>query len=148
MGRRKEKKKMPDTVHLSLDIEVDELAEQLGQAMSRDDAIALVKALDEQMQEWDFTLALYEHFAKLKKDYDAEEAEDQQKAVQKHPCATCGTILNEKGFCKNTLCITYNPADQDPPIRNAACATCALPVDDDGFCQNADCPRSNEQEDP
>lgn len=101
---------MADTILLKLDIDADDLADQLADSMSRDDAITLVKALDERMQEWDFTLALYEHFAQLKKEFDAEEAEDKEKLKQKER------------------------KESNPP-----CGTCTMPVDDNGFCQNPNC---------
>lgn len=69
-------------VHLGIDIEADDLAKQLTEVMRNDDVIELVKAIDEHVAEWDFTLKLCEHFDKLKKEHEREEAED---AKKEHP---------------------------------------------------------------
>jgi len=80
MPRRRPSGHVPESIHLSLDISLDELARQVAVSMSREDALAFVKAIDEEFGEWDFTLALCTHFDKLKLDWERENAEDTKKA--------------------------------------------------------------------
>ena len=55
-------------------IELD--AEEIADGMDRDECIQFIKELDEQMQDWDFTLELCEHFEKLKKEWQKEQGEE------------------------------------------------------------------------
>ena len=50
-------------------IEVEDIVDS---GMPQRDMIRFVVALDAAVQDWDFTLKLYEHFAKLKAQYDRE----------------------------------------------------------------------------
>jgi hypothetical protein len=65
---------MPKDMNLSLtvDVNLEDLAIQMATAYP-DKAIDFVKFLDGHMADWGFTMALYEYFAKLKQEYDAEE---------------------------------------------------------------------------
>lgn len=58
---------------ISATVTLESMAEQLTY-MDRDGLIALIKAVDEQMQDWEFTLELCKHFAKLRNKH-AEETE-------------------------------------------------------------------------
>lgn len=70
-------------VNVQADISARELAR--GGMATREDLIEFVKDLDAEMQEWDFTLALCDHFAKLKLEHEREEAEDRARAAQCKP---------------------------------------------------------------
>lgn len=66
------------TIPIRVDLDADDIA---GNA-SRDEALEFVKALDHAFHDWDFTLELYEHFAKLKQEHVRETVEDQTGGCQ------------------------------------------------------------------
>jgi hypothetical protein len=49
---------------------------ELTRNVSQEDLLEFVTDLDEHIADWTFTLKLYEHFAALKKEHDAEQAEE------------------------------------------------------------------------
>lgn len=70
-----------DKIMLSLNVDKNYLVDALNSCLDRDQLIDLVVGLDDCVQEWDFTLKLYDHFKKLKEEYnkEKEEAEDKEK---------------------------------------------------------------------
>lgn len=55
---------VPTTVEVS--------ASDIVDGLDRDAIFKLITEVDEMLADWDFTVQLYEHFAKLKAEYDAE----------------------------------------------------------------------------
>ena len=47
-------------------------AYELAHSTNHKDLINFIKDIDDALADWNFTMELYKHFAKLKKDYDAE----------------------------------------------------------------------------
>lgn len=70
---------MPLEIYHVINLDVEDIADH----GNREDLIQFVKDLDAAMQDWGFTLALCEHFAALKLDYEKECAEDEAKAKLK-----------------------------------------------------------------
>lgn len=60
------------TIRMAVSLDAEDLAYQL----ETDEALAFVKLLDESRGDWDFTLALCDHFDKLRAAHVAEVAAD------------------------------------------------------------------------
>lgn len=60
---------------LLIDIDMNDLISS-AQVGDREELLAFIKDLDRRVGDWDFSLALYEHFAALKAEQEQEEAED------------------------------------------------------------------------
>lgn len=63
---------MAANARVNLGIRVDPLDFSAGN--SNEELLQFIKDIDLEIGEWDFTLALHEHFAKLKAEHDAEQA--------------------------------------------------------------------------
>lgn len=71
-----------DVMSLSVSITIRELVASASN-WDRDAMVAFVKALDLEMADWDFTLALCEHFSQLKIEYELERAADETARASK-----------------------------------------------------------------
>jgi hypothetical protein len=67
----------PKTVEFTTDLDVDDAVAALTFGLSRRALLKLIIQIDEDMGDWDFTMKLHKHFAKLAKDYDKEIASDE-----------------------------------------------------------------------
>lgn len=63
--------KVAAKISLSVSVSLEDLTAAIS-GLNRDEKIQFVKRLDSSVSDWDFTLKLYRHFAKLKKQYDEE----------------------------------------------------------------------------
>ncbi len=64
-------------VTLTLSLDVDEVIRQLVSTASREQLMEAIKQIDLEMQDWDFTLQLADHFSALKVEYGRELASDE-----------------------------------------------------------------------
>lgn len=58
---------------------------------THEDLFDLIAAIDFEVGEWDFTLRLAEHFARLRAEQEAESIDDEARALARGVCARCGT---------------------------------------------------------
>ena len=68
-----ELKRVSMNVEFETQVPVD--AVDVATRLSWEDALQFCKEVDEEMEDWDFTLALYDHFAALKAAHDKEALE-------------------------------------------------------------------------
>ena len=60
------------TIRMEFDIDIDDLTCDICDRLNHEQAIKLIKDIDIYQQNWDFTLKIYDHFKKLKDEYDQE----------------------------------------------------------------------------
>ena len=60
------------TIRMEFDIDIDDLTCDICVRLNHEQAIKLIKDIDIYQQNWDFTLEIYDHFKKLKDEYDQE----------------------------------------------------------------------------
>ena len=58
-------------IRIGCDLDLDDVVDEISR-LSRGDALAFIEEIDIKMADWDFTMAAYKYFAKLKKVYDDE----------------------------------------------------------------------------
>jgi hypothetical protein len=66
-------------VRIGIEVSVFDLADEIIAVCEHEGIIELIKSIDERVGEWDFTLQLCEHFAKLAEEQKREVAEDAAK---------------------------------------------------------------------
>ena len=62
------------SIDVTINLDRDQLINDLVRSNTRQEVMEFITALDLKMADWDFTLDLYNHFDKLKKDYEKEVA--------------------------------------------------------------------------
>ena len=60
------------TINMKFDIDVDNLVFEICDKLNYEQAIKLIKDIDIYQEDWGFTLEVYDHFKKLKDEYDKE----------------------------------------------------------------------------
>ena len=78
MKLTKQKTNITIPVDVQAEISVDEIVDNV----ERGDLLELIKSIDHAMRDWDFTLALCDHFEKMREAWKKEQAEDAAKATQ------------------------------------------------------------------
>jgi hypothetical protein len=79
-GDEMETKHTP-TIHIDVDLDVDRIAA----SMKNREGVEFIKALDLAFGDWDVTLALADHFDKLRNEHALEQVEDAARAKGQTP---------------------------------------------------------------
>ena len=60
------------TINMKFDVNIDDLTFEICHELNYDQIFKLIKDIDTIQADWDFTLKIYDHFKKLKDEYDQE----------------------------------------------------------------------------